>query len=307
MVRSDVARCQSLVLGAALAIQVAACANSPQPAAAATAPVATASVAPVPSASASAPPAEEQPEQAAKGPGWLGVELAAQPPTEAGVMVRDVVPHSPAQAAGLSAGDILISIDGEVVSRPGDVVRLIAQRRAGARVAVAFRRGDADRLAAVVLEARPDLDEQMRKTYVGAPAPSFRSLTTVQGSVPADVSALKGKVVIVEFWASWCVPCRLSAPKLNAWHERWKAEGLEVLGVTTDPATFATQAALEFGIHYSIASDESGQTSRAYRALSIPTLFVIDRSGVVRDVVVGYSSDRLAQTEQLVQELVRTP
>ncbi len=305
VLRSVVARCQALALGISL-VSLVSCAGKPQSQAQATTPVATASVAPVPAAPASAPP-EEEATAVPSGPGWLGVELAAQPPTEAGVIVRDVTPHSPAQAAGLSAGDVLISIDGEVVSRPGDVVRLIAQRRAGARVALAFRRGEVDRLAAAVLEARPDLDEQMRKTYVGGPAPSFRSLTTVQGSVPADVGALKGKVVVVEFWASWCVPCRLSAPKLNVWHERWKAEGLEVLGVTTDPATFATQAALEFGIHYAIASDESGQTSRAYRALSIPTLFVIDRGGVVRDVVVGYSSDRLAQTEQLVRELVRTP
>jgi thiol-disulfide isomerase/thioredoxin len=151
------------------------------------------------------------------------------------------------------------------------------------------------------------MNELMRKTYVGSAAPSLTSLSAVQGSVPASVVALRGKVVVIEFWASWCVPCRLTAPKLNAWHDRWKAQGLEVLGVTTDQVVFASQAAVDFGIHYAVASDESGKTSRAWRALSIPTLFVIDRSGVVRDVVVGYSSDRLAQAEQLVEELVRTP
>ena len=80
-----------------------------------------------------------------------------------------------------------------------------------------------------------------------------------------------------------------------------------MLGVTTDPPVFAGQAAVEFGIRYPVASDESGKTSRDWRALSIPTLFVIDRSGVVREVVVGYSSDRLAEAERLVEKLVRTP
>jgi peroxiredoxin len=235
------------------------------------------------------------------------VELAAREADQPGVAIRDVTPDSPAEHAGLAAGDVLLSIDGEAVQRPNDVVRLIASRRAGARVALAFRRGDSDRLAAAVLDARPDMDELMRKTYVGSPAPSFTALSAVQGSVPAGVAALRGKVVVIEFWASWCVPCRMTAPKLNAWHDRWKAEGLEVLGVTTDPAVAASQAAVEFGIHYAVASDESGKTSRAWRALSIPTLFVIDRTGVIREVVVGYQTDRLAAAEKLIEKLVRTP
>ena len=248
-------------------------------------------------------PAEPDPEEK-DGPAWLGVELATVPPNQAGVLIRDVTRDSPAERAGLSAGDVILSLDGQAVSRPNDVVRAVSLRSPGTRVSVGFRRGTSDRLVAAVLGARPDVDAMMQKNYVGSQAPAFGSLTVVQGSVPQNVSALRGKVVVVEFWASWCVPCRMTAPKLNRWHERWGAQGLEVVGVTTDPAVFATQAAVEFGINYAVASDESGQTSRAYRAMSIPTLFVIDRAGVVREVVVGYSPDRLAQAERLVEQLV---
>lgn len=248
--------------------------------------------------------ADRAPEEDTDGPAWLGVELATVGPDQAGVLVRDVTRDSPAERAGLSAGDVIVSLDGEAVSRPNEVVRAVSLRKPGTRLAVGFRRGTSDRLVAAVLGARPDADAMMQKNYVGSQAPAFGTLTVVQGSIPQSVSSLRGKVVVVEFWASWCVPCRMTAPKLNGWHERWRAQGLEVVGVTTDPAVFATQAAVEFGIQYAVASDESGQTSRAYRAMSIPTLFVIDRTGVVREVVVGYSPDRLAQAERLVEQLV---
>jgi thiol-disulfide isomerase/thioredoxin len=239
------------------------------------------------------------------GPGWLGVELALRKPNEPGVLIRDVTPDSPASRAGIEAGDVLLSIDGEQVTRPTDVVRLVAIHRAGERVALAFRRGEGDRLVGTVLAARPDMAALMSKTFVGSPAPHFGELTAVQGTIPEDIGGWKGKVVVLEFWASWCVPCRMTAPKLNAWHERFKAEGLEVLGITTDPVVFASQAAVEFGIGYSVASDDSQATSRTFRALSIPTLFVIDREGVVRRVVVGYSSDELARTEELIETLIK--
>jgi peroxiredoxin len=129
----------------------------------------------------------------------------------------------------------------------------------------------------------------------------------VQGSVPVDVAALRGRVVVLEFWASWCMVCRMTIPVLNAWHDRYAARGLTVLGVTTDPADQATAVTVELGIAYAVHSDPDATTSKAYRALSIPTIFVIDRQGTVRDVVVGYQSERLAELEANVQKLLATP
>ena len=83
-----------------------------------------------------------------------------------------------------------------------------------------------------------------------------------------------------------------------------RARGLTVLGVTTDPAALATSASIELGIAYAVHSDPEASTTRAYRALAIPTLFLIDQNGTVRDVVVGYESDRLADVESRVQKLL---
>jgi thiol-disulfide isomerase/thioredoxin len=110
--------------------------------------------------------------------------------------------------------------------------------------------------------------------------------------------------VVLEFWATWCVPCRLTAPLLTSWSDQHGAEGLSVLGVTTDPVAIAADGARKAAMSYSVFSDESGETVRSYRAFALPTMFVIDRRGRVRDVVVGYSSVRLRQVEQLLSRLL---
>ena len=235
--------------------------------------------------------------------GWLGVELV-KVAEESGVRVRRVVRSSPAARAGLLAGDLIQRIDGKPVLHPEDVVRLVGIRAAGERVSVALRRGSSERLLAVVLDARPDDDGMMRMSYVGSPAPALEALESVQGTVTPTLTELRGKVVVLEFWASWCAVCRFLVPTINDWYARYTAQGAVVLGVTTDSVGLASRTAYELRMSYPIASDHSGKTTEAYGALALPTLFVVDRRGVVRDVMVGYSAARVAELEALIERLI---
>jgi peroxiredoxin len=237
-------------------------------------------------------------------PGWLGVELAKREGTEPGVLVRSVMRGSPAARAGLADGDVVMSIDGENVARPTELREHVMKALAGSRVSLGVLRGAETRLFAVDLEAAPNDDEVMRKNYVGSRAPDFGALDTVQGSVTPSLPALKGRVVVLEFWASWCGVCHVLAPTLNGWHDRYSAQGVTVLGVTNDPVDVAGRTAGELGMAYPLASDGTGHMLRAYRAYALPTVFVIDKQGNVRDVLIGYSTPRLREIEALVRKLI---
>lgn len=238
------------------------------------------------------------------GRAWLGVELAATDRGKAGVRVRAVVRGSPAARAGLQQGDVLLRIGGQTVGSPRQVVRTVGAHSVGERIAVAFRRSLGDRLVAVTLAPLPDDDAIMRMSYVGASAPPLTGLKSVQGSLTPRLGALRGKVVVLEFWAPWCMVCRVMAPTMNDWAQRYGAQGVAVMGVTMTPVQQAATAASQIGMSYPIASDESGEVTQAYGATALPTLFVIDRRGIVRDVLVGYSSARLQQLEAEVDRLV---
>jgi thiol-disulfide isomerase/thioredoxin len=242
----------------------------------------------------------------ASSPGWMGAVLESKE-SSGGVRVARVIRTSPAEKAGLREGDRILRIDAAKVSSAAEVVQILSRRGAGSVVALAVARGEAERVVSVTLAARPTMEDIARMEHVGTFAPAWGSLTPVAGQVPASIQALRGKVALVEFWATWCGPCRLTAPTLSAWQAKYGAQGLKVVGITSDVPAVAALHAQRSGMGFASAADESGDATKAYGVSSLPTLFVIDKRGVVRDVLVGYQPGQEARTERLVQQLLAEP
>ena len=245
--------------------------------------------------------------------GWLGVELgpgrdrgaaARAQAVPAGATVTGVFPGSPAEKAGLLPGDVILSVDGIAIERPSDLSKAIGDYRAGDRVQLTFERADAPVTTQLFLEGMPSGDELQRIAFVDRPAPPWEGLAPVQGAKSPELAAYRGQVVVLEFFASWCAACRAMTPTVNRWGERYSGQGLEILGVIAEPVSQALEAGKRFGIKYSIASDPTGNTVRAYRAYAVPTLLLLDREGVVRDVVVGFDPAGLRRFEAKMRELV---
>lgn len=95
-----------------------------------------------------------------------------------------------------------------------------------------------------------------------------------------DLAQYRGKVVVVDFWASWCVPCRRSFPWLNKMHEKYANDGLVIIGVNMDASDAEAQTFLaEYPALFQIINDPDGDLAREYDVVAMPSSYVIDRDG----------------------------
>jgi len=137
-------------------------------------------------------------------------------------------------------------------------------------------------------------------------APDFL-LETLDGGT-LRLSDLQGKAVLVNFWATWCQPCRSELPHLVAAYDRYRQEGLEIVAVNLqeDEDTIAGFVE-EFGMQFPVVIDRSGDVSDEYRVIGIPTSYFIDRSGVVRSIYtgpfVGQESRQAIEESDLAQRI----
>ncbi len=114
----------------------------------------------------------------------------------------------------------------------------------------------------------------------------------------------RGKVVVLDFWATWCAPCRFTMPKMIQFHNRHRNKGVEVIGVAVDVTSKAEIEAFvkEMGVNYPIAADSDATAKGAFHVKSLPTLFIIDKEGNILARLEGYDPQN---TMQVLEETVQ--
>ena len=123
---------------------------------------------------------------------------------------------------------------------------------------------------------------------VGSPAPDFEA--TDLGGRPFRLSELRGKVVLVNFWATWCPPCREEMPRIEAFYRRYRSQ-LEVVGVSVGETAEQVRAFLKQNPYsWRFVVDTDLSVTERYRVYGIPVSYFIDRSGIVRGYYMGAMS-----------------
>jgi cytochrome c biogenesis protein CcmG, thiol:disulfide interchange protein DsbE len=130
-------------------------------------------------------------------------------------------------------------------------------------------------------------------------------LPRLEGGGDASLADYRGKVVVLNFWASWCEPCKVESPLLQRWHERLAKQGGLVLGIDVqDISGDAVDFVDEFGLTYPMLRDGPGDLRDDFGILGLPETFVVDRKGRIAAVVRGVVDDEFMreQVEPLLKE-----
>ena len=132
------------------------------------------------------------------------------------------------------------------------------------------------------------------------------SLTLLNGESAKKLDELKGKVIYIDFWASWCPPCVKSFPFMNQLNNELKDQGLHVIGVNLDEKVSDAEKFLErYPVQFSVLADPSKQCAKELQVMAMPTSVIIDKNGKIRHIHKGFRMDESEKLRSLVTELLQ--
>lgn len=145
-------------------------------------------------------------------------------------------------------------------------------------------------LALALGAATTILGDELFPVTAGADAPSFEAWTLAEPPVRKTLADYRGEVVLLNIWATWCGPCRVEMPSMQALHDSLGGRGLRIVAVSVDEpgqAAAIRAFAQEYGLTFEILHDPTKRIRRIYQTTGVPETFVIGRDGVIRKKVIA--------------------
>jgi thiol-disulfide isomerase/thioredoxin len=143
---------------------------------------------------------------------------------------------------------------------------------------------------------------------LGAAVIATVSAASATDAEPLDLARHRGRVVIVDFWASWCKPCRQSIPWLNTMRERYGASGLTIIGVNVDAERADADRFLrDVPIDFEIVFDPKGDLAKQFKVQGMPSSYVFDRTGKMVDTHLGFRDAKKDEREAALRNLLNQP
>ena len=224
---------------------------------------------------------------------WLGVAIDKG---EKGVKVEKALPDTPALKAGILPLDEIIKVDESKVTTPRELIDAVTNKGIGHTVTVEILRKGKKLVKKITLVGRPEMLEVAKKALVNKTAPNFKA-KVIKGldSQEFELSAQKGSVVILDFWATWCPPCIASYPQLIEFAKKYKK--VKVVAISNEPVKKIKKfigknpnkikGLKDSPLIYLQNQKGAKDIGQLYYSNSIPMFVLIDKLGNVVDITVG--------------------
>ncbi len=229
---------------------------------------------------------------------WLGLIFKkTQFENHLALDIKGVHPGSGCVAAGIVAGDQLIGFAGKPLTEMSQITSVISSSKAGATVAVEILRDGKKKNLKVKLTDRPDDISSLTGSAIGSKMAEFGKNFYQNG----EKRKAKPKATLLDFWATWCGPCRQTLPILESIYSKLGNQGLEIIGIADE--NLSTLNAFYEKQHrspYPLYRDATKELWRRYGIHSVPTLMLLDSEGYIKGVWSGVPNQRAL--EQIVIE-----
>jgi len=154
---------------------------------------------------------------------------------------------------------------------------------------------------ALAIKLRP----QLNLLEVGSTAPDFKAVE-LPGGRPATIENYRGKVVLLNIWATWCPPCKVEMPSMERLHKKLAGTDFQLVAVSVDEedSSVVNKFVHEYGLTFPVLHDQDGSIRQIYQTTGVPESFVIDRDGVIVKKVIGAADWDAPVNENLIRRLL---
>jgi thiol-disulfide isomerase/thioredoxin len=231
---------------------------------------------------------------------WLGVTFKKTTfENHLALNVIGVHPESGCFTAGMVAGDQIIGVQGSPLTDVSQIQSVVAGHKAGQKVKIEIARDGKKQTLNVALTERPDDISSLTGSAIGSKIAKFGENFYKNGEKRKE----KPKATLLDFWATWCGPCRKTLPVLANIYKKYSAKGVEVIGIADESldvlnAFYAQQHASPYPLY----RDAKKEMWMRYGIHAVPTLMLLDKDGYIKRVWSGAPTEYMI--EQILKEVV---